>query len=350
VIWKRSRAWVRDGLLIAGATLISMAAIAIFCQASFHEFPYVYVIVDRGISFSEIARRFQDQGMIKEKDVFLALGRLLRIEHRAKAGRYRLPATSSMIEILETLYRGATYREKVVVAPGKTIETISRLLCQRAAVDSTRFSGLARDSALVTALGVPSTNAEGYLYPETYEIEWGEDAESILKRMVSNFLRVFNDSLRSRAESLGMSINEVMTLASIIEMEAMLDTERPHISAVFHNRLRLGMKLQADPTVRYALNKWGGPVLYRDLKVESPFNTYWAHGLPPHPICSPGPASIMAALYPLPASRDLYFVAQGDGSHYFSETAGEHSRAKARYKDYIKSLNSGGQDEAQADQ
>jgi UPF0755 protein len=125
-------------------------------------------------------------------------------------------------------------------------------------------------------------------------------------------------------------------MASIIEKEAMLDSERPRISAVFHNRLKRGMKLQADPTVRYATGKWSGRVLYKDLEVDSPFNTYARHGLPPRPICNPGLPSLVAALFPLPGSRDIYFVAQGDGSHFFSESAGEHNKAKARYRRFLR--------------
>ena len=147
-----------------------------------------------------------------------------------------------------------------------------------------------------------------------------------------------------------MSINEVVTLASIIEKEAMLDLERPRISAVFHNRLKRGMRLQADPTVRYALKKWTGRMLYKDLEVDSPFNTYRVYGLPPRPICSPGAASIIAALYPIPGSEELYFVAQGDGTHFFSENARDHQRGKARYKDYLRSLEAEAQNATQADQ
>jgi UPF0755 protein len=197
------------------------------------------------------------------------------------------------------------------------------------------FVTLAGDSAFMSRLGVPSLTAEGFLFPDTYDVEWQEAPASLISRMVRRFFGVFDDSMRTRAAEMGMTVTEAVTLASIIEKEAMLDSERPHISAVFHNRLDRGMRLQADPTVRYALRKWSGRILYRDLKVDSPYNTYVVYGLPPHPICNPGAASLVAALYPLPGSNDVYFVAQGDGSHYFSTTVAEHNRAKARYRRYL---------------
>jgi UPF0755 protein len=255
-----------------------------------------------------------------------------------------------MVDVLKTLYRGATYRERVLVRAGRTLESISSLLSARAALDSLTFMAYAGDSAFLASLGVPSVTAEGYLFPATYEIEWKEGSRSVIRRMISNFFRVYDDSLRAQTKRMGMTMNEAVTLASIIEKEALLDEERPRISAVFHNRLKLGMRLQADPTVRYALKKWTGRVLYKDLEIDSPFNTYRVYGLPPHPICNPGLASLIAAIYPLPGSKDLFFVARGDGSHSFSRTAREHQRATTRYREYLRSLEARSQDAAEADQ
>ena len=348
--WSLSRACLRDGLAIAAVTLLSIMAIAIFCQSRFHEAPFIYVIIERGLSYSQIAERFTASGMIRDEFLFLFLGRVFGIEHRAKAGRYRFRPSSNMIDVLTTLYEGATYRERVLIRPGRTLEGISQVLRSGASIDSVGFMALACDSAFVAGLGIPSTTAEGYLYPETYDIEWQESPQSIVRRMVSNFFKSFDKSLRARARQIGMTVNEAVTLASIIEKEAMLDRERPLISAVFHNRLEIGMRLQADPTVRYALRKWSGPVLYKDLKVDSPFNTYVVYGLPPRPICNPSLASLVAAVYPLPGSDDLYFVAQGDGSHHFSPNAREHRQAKSRYKQYLKQLDTEKQDAPEANQ
>jgi UPF0755 protein len=351
VRWSRSSPLLRDGLVIAVLTVICLAAVTVFTSAGFHGKAFVYVVIEPGTSFSGIARRFADAGLVKDRLIFLVLGRMFGIEHRAKAGRYRFRPTADMAEILRALYRGATYREHVLIRPGKTVRGVAETLRQEAEVDSVAFVTLAGDSAYVSRLGVPSVNAEGFLFPDTYDVEWKEDAATVLRMMVRRFFAVFDDSLRTRAGQKGMTVVEAVTLASIIEKEAMFDSERPRISAVFHNRLERGMRLQADPTVRYALGKWSGRVFYRDLRVDSPFNTYVVYGLPPHPICNPGLASLVAALYPLPGSRDLYFVAAGDGRHYFSENVVEHNRAKARYRRYLDSLETqkaGPQDAAQA--
>jgi len=330
--------WIglRDGLLIVALTLVCLILIAVFSPARHHDREFIYVVVDRGLSYSQIAERFTAAGMIREERLFLVLGRVFGIEHRAKAGRYRFASTSNMVDILKTLYKGATYRERVLVRPGKTMETVVEIMSSGAAVDSAGFAALIADSAFVERLGVPSSTAEGYLFPDTYDIEWQESPESVIRRMVAGFFKAFDETLRIRARQMDMTVNEVVVLASIIEKEAMLDSERPVISAVFHNRLKIGMKLQADPTVRYALRKWTGRVLYRDLEVQSPFNTYWAYGLPPRPICSPGLASLVAALYPVPGSKDLYFVARGDGGHFFSHDVRSHNQAKARWKEVLR--------------
>jgi UPF0755 protein len=336
VRWSSHGRFLLHGLLIAVVTAASLGLVTVFSPAGFHDRAFVYVVIEPGLSFSQIAARFSDAGLVKNRDVFLVLGRIFRIERRAKAGRYRFRSTADMADILHVLYHGATYREQVLIRPGMTIRGVAQVLSRQAEVDSTAFVTLAADSAFVSRLGVPSLTAEGFLFPDTYDVEWREDAATVMGRMVRRFFRVFDDSLRARAEQMGMTITEAVTLASIIEKEAMLDSERPHISAVFHNRLDRGMKLQADPTVRYALGKWSGRILYSDLKVASPFNTYLVYGLPPRPICNPGLPSIVAALYPFPGSMDLYFVARGDGSHFFSQNAREHNTAIARYRAYLK--------------
>lgn len=323
---------LRDILILAVVTAISFAAIEIFCQADRHEDRYVYVIIDEGIPFSEVAGRVTEAGLVRSPRLFLAVGRALGIEHRAGAGRYRFERTSDMADVLGTLYRGVGYREHVRVPSGLILESVARVLRERAGVDSTLFMAYARDSTFMATLGVPSANAEGYLFPDTYDVEWKEHPHKLIRRMVDNFYRAYDNSLRERSEDLGLSINEATTLASIIEKEAMLDSEKPKISAVFHNRLKRGMKLQADPTVRYALGRWKGKIYYKHLDEPSPFNTYYTRGLPPHPICNPERSSLVAALYPEEGSKNLYFVATGYGTHTFTQRGVDHNRAKAEYK------------------
>lgn len=334
----RAGTLVRDCLILAFLTGLAIVLVETFGQTSVRTEKYVHVVVDRGMSFTQIAERFEESGLVRNQLVFKVLGRVFRIERRAKAGRYRFPPTATMASILRALYRGATYREQITVPPGRRLDEIAGLMAKLAAVDSTEFVNLARDPSFAASLGVPSESVEGFLFPETYDIEWREEAPSVLERMVTGFFKIFNDSLRTRAGLLGMTTNQVVTLASIIEKEAYLEAEKPRISAVFHNRLRLDMKLQADPTVRYALGKWKGGLRYSDLKIVSPFNTYLFRGLPPRPICNPGEASLRAALYPREGMQEVFFVAQGDGSHYFSKDGRDHEQAKARYKARLDSL------------
>lgn len=334
----RAGALIRDCLILAIITGLVFVLVETFVQASVRSEKYVHVVVDKGMSFAQIADRFEESGLVRSDLVFRLWGRIFRIERRAKAGRYRFPPTANLVSILRALYRGATFREQIVVPPGRRLDQVAELMAKFAAVDSTEFVGLARDATFAASLGVPSRSVEGFLLPETYDIEWREEAPSVLERMVTAFFRVFTDSLRARADQLGMTVSQAVTLASIIEKEAYLEAEKPKISAVFHNRLRLNMKLQADPTVRYALGKWKGGLRYSDLRIESPFNTYLFRGLPPYPICSPGKASLLAALYPQEDMDEVFFVAQGDGSHYFSKSGRDHEEAKARYKAFLDSL------------
>ncbi|HET7621112.1 MAG TPA: endolytic transglycosylase MltG, partial [Gemmatimonadaceae bacterium] len=188
-----------------------------------------------------------------------------------------------------------------------------------------------RDSALRDELGITTPTLEGYLFPDTYIFSYGTQARAAVKELVRHFETVWQPEWNDRLRQLGMSRNEIVTLASIIEKEARLPEERPVISAVYHNRLRIGMPLQADPTVQYALGEHHERILYRDLEVESPYNTYRHTGLPPGPIASPGKASIEAALFPASVPY-LYFVADSDGHHEFRSTFKEHREAKQRIR------------------
>jgi UPF0755 protein len=209
---------------------------------------------------------------------------------------------------------------------------IAGVLAAKLDADSTAFADLAAGPELSSELGVEVGSLEGYLFPDTYIIPWGLEPEDVAKLMIDRLEREFNQRAVERAASLGMSRHEVLTLASIVEAETRLPEELPVVSAVYHNRLRRGMRLEADPTVAYAKGGYKGRLFYKDLEIESPYNTYKHPGLPPGPICSPGKAAINAALYPDTTTTALYFVARGDGGHVFSRTLREHQAAveKAR--------------------
>ncbi|MHB9029508.1 MAG: endolytic transglycosylase MltG, partial [Candidatus Latescibacterota bacterium] len=218
---------------------------------------------------------------------------------------------------------------RITVPEGYNIREIASILQKKAGVDSSSFVMFAMNTPIAESLGVDKETQEGYLYPETYFIAERSRSLDVIRRMTAQFQEVFVDSLRTRAKTIGLTVNEVVTLASLIETEAANAGERPTVSQVFHLRLKLGYPLQANPTIQYILGE-KRRVLAEDLDIESPYNTYLHKGLPPGPIASPGIASIRAALYPA-ATKYLYFVSDGDGSHIFSETLDEHNSAVAKY-------------------
>jgi len=207
----------------------------------------------------------------------------------------------------------------------------AHILARVIGIDSARFVTLVHDESFTHSLGIASRNLEGYLFPETYGFYWQPDERDVVMRLVHQFQSFYDDSLQARARDLGWTMNQVMTMASIVEGEAVLAEERPIISGVYQNRLRKGMKLEADPTIRFALENGPRRILYSDLHVDNPYNTYRNRGLPPGPINNPGRASILAALYPLQHSY-LFFVANGKGGHWFSSTYAEHQRFVRQYR------------------
>ena len=293
--------------------------------------------IRRGMGFNAILRQMEQDSLVRGTSRIKFTAQLFGYKNQIKAGRYALPGGLSSYGLLQKLVRGDVVHEPVTIPEGKTARQIASLLQRRVEIDSARFLQLVNDSAFVRSLGVEAPSLEGFLFPNTYYFEWGMSEEQIIRTMVAEFWKRYDDTLRRRAEELGLSLLEVVTLASIIEGEAMVDSERTVISAVYHNRLRRGMRLQADPTIQYIIEDGPRRLLKRDLEIDSPYNTYRYSGLPPGPINNPGLASIRASLYPADVDY-LYFVARGDGSHTFSRTWKEHLRAKAHFDRYRKKV------------
>jgi len=294
------------------------------------------VVVARGMGVSEIADLLVSEQIIRSADQFTVVAQLLGLEGRLQAGRYLLPANSRPLDIIRRLSRGGVVSQMVTIPEGLAIRQMAELLQRESGIDAVRFEVLADDPVTARQYGLTAQSLEGYLFPDTYGLYWGMPAGEVIEVLFSRFQQIYTDDLNRRAQQLGLSRHEVITLASLIEEEARVDEERPLISAVYHNRLKERMLLQCDPTVIYALGGKRTPLTRDDLQVDSPYNTYRHPGLPPGPISSPGRASILAALYPSEVDY-LYFVANGDGSHHFSHTSREHINAIKRIR-----RNSGG--------
>lgn len=289
------------------------------------------VRVEKGMTAGEIAHLLKRQGVIRSAFLFRVVSRVKGYDGRMWAGLYTIPAglRTSEIARLLTVTVPKPIDIKVTVIEGLTIAEIASLLELKAKVDSAAFTSFAMSGAVAESMGIDNKTLEGYLYPDTYFIAEGAKAFDVIRRMTGRFREVFNDSLAARAGKLGFSLNDVLTLASLIETEAVSDEERPIISSVFHHRLKAGLPLQANPSVQYALGV-KRRVYNGDLDVDSPYNTYLHRGLPPGPIANPGMKSILAALYPAD-TKYLYFVSNGSGGHVFSRTLSEHNTAVARY-------------------
>ncbi len=255
------------------------------------------------------------------------------------AGEYRFDHPVSTFEVLERLRRGDVLLHPVTLPEGLDLAEVARRLQEAGLHDAAVLEAAFRNPAAIRDLDPEAPDLEGYLFPDTYLFSKEETPPRIAEVMVRRFREAVGETYAARAAGVGLSLRQAVTLASMIEKETSVPDERGRISRVFHNRLARGMKLQCDPTVRFALERAGKPIgrlTYRDLELDSPYNTYRVGGLPPGPICSPGKASLDAAVDPT-AGDELYFVASPDGGHRFSATLEGHLRAVAEWRDYVRS-------------
>jgi UPF0755 protein len=274
------------------------------------------------------AESLSKAGVVRFPAGFRLYASMRKSDRGIKAGTYALHKNAGWGFVLDELRTGKGIVHVVTIPEGFTLAQISSALVSKLNVPADSVNAAVRDTALLHRLDVPTPTAEGYLFPDTYTFQEGTTARAAVNRMVQRFEQVWKPEWSARLDTLHLSRNDVMALAAIVEKEARLPQERPVIAAVYMNRLRTGMLLQADPTVQYALGKHVARVLYKDLEVDSPYNTYRRKGLPPGPIASPGRASIEAALYPANTPY-LYFVAFPDGHHEFRNDVKAHDVAKA---------------------
>jgi UPF0755 protein len=319
----RPRRWA---LLLVLVALLAVAADLFLPAGPFPAHERRVLMVQRGQTLREVALELRRLGLLRGTLGFQALARLMHLDRHIRAGQYSFPLGITVPALLRALALGMSGLNLMTVPEGLTLTEVSLLLSNHLGVPVAEFDSLAHSRVFLDSLSVDAASLEGYLAPDSYEFLPGTSPEVAFRTMRARM----NEVLRRAASGvdslpLGLSMHQVLTLASIVESEAQVDGERPRIARVYLNRLEKGMRLQADPTVAYGLGK--GPrsrLFLRQLKSNTPFNTYLFPGLPPGPICNPGRASVEAVFHPTPDIKDLYFVARGDGRHMFAQTYEEH--------------------------
>jgi UPF0755 protein len=289
----------------------------------------VFVDLPAGTSVAAMADRLAGAGVVPDALSFRLAARLSGQERRLQAGEYRFTDAAAPDEIVDRLVRGDVFVMPITFREGLTIPEMAVVFQESGLGTAEEFRAAARRADLVGDLDSRADDLEGYLFPSTYTLSRSTTADQLVETMVKEFARAFDADLRAEADRQGMSVREVVTLASVVERETAVPDERPVVASVFINRLRIGMPLQTDPTVIYAMmraGRWNGNITRNDLQMDHPYNTYRNRGLPPGPIAAPGRASLEAVLRPADVPY-LYFVSRNDGTHVFSSTLAEHNRA-----------------------
>ena len=315
------------GLLI----LSSLVFVNFARQPVGHSSETILVEIPRGTGFVQIIDILDNAGLVENKPFFYALAIMKGAARQIKAGEYELSDAMPPLDIIDKLVKGDTKVYKVTIPEDFTVREIAARLAEYELVPEKTFLKLAFDHDFVKTLNIPGKTMEGYLYPETYLLDRSMGSKEIIQLMNQEFWRRFTPDMRQRAAAMGMTITEVVTLASIIGKETGFKDEKPMVSAVFHNRLKKGMKLQSDPTAVYNLDDFDGKIRRSHLLRNTPHNTYRNSGLPPGPIANPDINSLTAALYPARVNY-LYFVANNNGSHQFSSTLIDHHQAVSKYQ------------------
>jgi UPF0755 protein len=292
---------------------------------------HVTMVIPRGYTVSAIADTLYKQKIISSRQALVAWLRVSGTERRIQAGKFSFVTRSGVIAAASALNKPVPLERFVTIPEGLTIEQVAEHIVKIFPIDTAEFVRLCRDTSFLKNLGLdPAQSAEGYLFPDTYSFNETAGPAEMVRRMVGRFNEEWTEIDTAVAGERKLTKREVVIVASIVEKEAVLGAELPRIAGVFINRLRLGMPLGADPTVRYIFRKWNGPLYLSELKSTSPYNMRVYKGLPPGPICSPGRASLVATVSPA-KTNELYFVAKWDGSggHEFSVTYADHVRKKS---------------------
>jgi len=310
---------------------VVLAATLAACGGS--DGPRVTVTVPAGASLDAAVDSLAANHVIGHPGTFRLYARLRGLAGSLKSGVYLLRQDESWSDVVAALERGRGVEQRFTVREGLRLAEVADLARAQLKIPRDSFLAAAEDSSLLVNAGLPAEapSAEGYLFPTTYLLPLGIGARELVRVMTHQFAQQWSPEWQARLDSLHFSRHELVTLASIVEAEVRYDPDRPFVSAVYHNRLKRGMRLEADPTVSYAYGRRLRRVWEKNLAVRSPYNTYLHTGLPPGPIGQPGRAGLLAALYPADVPF-LYFVAQPDGKHIFSATYAEHLAAIQRVK------------------
>jgi UPF0755 protein len=336
---ERKRSGCRGSILaILGFLFIAAVAGGIFLWSALtlpyrgYEGESVRVEVKRGTSTPRILEQLRRAGVLRDDFVPMIYLRTIRRGAPLKAGLYEFSQPKSPIEVIDKLVRGDVVIDTVTIREGLDRFQIASVMVQAGFGSEEEWERVTSDPALISELDPEAASLEGYLFPDTYHINPGTAVPAIARQMVENFRRQFGPEID--AITTGLSLHQTVTLASIIETEARIPEERPIVASVYMNRTRIGMPLQADPTVIYALKlagEWDGRITREGLRFDSPYNTYRYRGFPPGPIANPGLASLRAAASPA-ETNFLYFVSRNDGSHVFSTNLADHNRAVERWQ------------------
>jgi UPF0755 protein len=289
------------------------------------------IIVKPGQKFNSLSELLNEKGIINHPVKFRLFSRIKGYDKNIKAGEYVLSPTMTPKRILEIFVMGKVRLHKFTIPEGYNLQQVAQVVSRAGFGTPADFFKAATNADLVHSKGIDAQTFEGYLFPDTYYFTKAATPEKIISSMVKRFWSVFKAEWKDRAKTLGLTIHQVVTLASIIEKETGAAVERPIISSVFHNRLKRGIRLESDPTVIYGIEDFNGNITRRDLEEDTLYNTYRIKGLPPGPIANAGIKAIEAALYPAD-TRFLYFVSKKDNTHQFTTNLKDHNRAVQKYQ------------------
>jgi UPF0755 protein len=332
---------MREYRFIFIVALIAMIGIPFYFLVDLHSYLHkpaypldtkrTFFIVASGDNFSKITDNLYSQRLIVFPIKFKLAARLKGYDRKFIAGEYEFSGSMAPIQILESLENGKVFLHRLTIPEGFTIYQIAERIDQSGICNKEIFLSVAKDPEFASKMGIPAQTVEGYLFPDTYFFPKGSSPEQIITSMVHHFRKKIGPELKERSKQLGLSIHEIITLASIIEKETGQEIERPMISSVFHNRLKKNIHLESDPTVIYGMKNFNGDITRKDLKEKTPYNTYVIPGLPPGPISSPGIMSIRAALFP-DNTNYLFFVSRKNGTHQFSSNLKDHQKAVRQFQ------------------